>query len=57
MAFGAICGNLTGMGIIEFTGWSLTNGVGYWPMFAVASSAYLLATGWVHLLVRSPVRT
>ena len=57
MAFGAICGNLTGMGIIEFTGWSLTSGVGYWPMFAVASSAYLLATGWVHLLVRSPVRT
>jgi ACS family hexuronate transporter-like MFS transporter len=57
MAFGAICGNLTGMGIIEFTGWSLTNGVGYWPMFAVASSAYLLATGWVHLLVRSPIRT
>jgi len=45
MAFGAICGNLTGMGIIEFTGWSLTSGVGYWPMFAVASSAYLLATG------------
>jgi ACS family hexuronate transporter-like MFS transporter len=57
MAFGAICGNLTGMGIIEFTGWSLTSGVGYWPMFAVASSAYLLATGWVQLLVRSPVRT
>lgn len=57
MAFGAICGNLTGMGIIEFTGWSLTSGVGYWPMFAVASSAYLLATGWVHLLIRSPVRT
>lgn len=57
MAFGAICGNLTGMGIIEFTGWSLTSGVGYWPMFVVASSAYLLATGWVHLLVRSPVRT
>jgi MFS transporter, ACS family, hexuronate transporter len=57
MAFGAICGNLTGMGVIEFTGWSLTNGVGYWPMFALASSAYLLATGWVHLLVRSPVRT
>ena len=57
MAFGAICCNLTGMGIIEFTGWSLTSGVGYWPMFAVASSAYLLATGWVHLLVRSPVRT
>lgn len=51
MAIGAVFGNLTGMGIIEFTGWSLTHGVGYWPMFAMAASAYLLATLWVHILV------
>lgn len=51
MAIGAVFGNLTGMGIIEFTGWSLTHGVGYWPMFAMAASAYLLATLWVHVLV------
>lgn len=51
MAVGAVFGNLTGMGIIELTGWSLTNGIGYWPMFAMAASAYLLATLWVHVLV------
>ena len=51
MAIGGVFGNLTGMGIIEFTGWSLTHGVGYWPMFAMAASAYLLATLWVHVLV------
>lgn len=51
MAVGAVFGNLTGMGIIEFTGWSLTHGVGYWPMFAMAASSYLLATLWIHLLV------
>lgn len=51
MAVGAVFGNLTGMAIIEFTGWSLTHDIGYWPMFAIAASAYLLATLWIHLLV------
>ncbi len=51
IALGAVCGNLTGAGIIELSGWSLTNGVGYWPMFAICSVAYFLATAWVHLLV------
>lgn len=51
MAVGAVAGNLTGMGIIEFAGWSLTNGHGYAPMFAIAASAYLLATLWVHLMI------
>jgi ACS family hexuronate transporter-like MFS transporter len=51
VAAGAVVGNLAGMGMIEFTGWSLTAGVGYWPMFAISASAYLLATGWIHLLV------
>jgi ACS family hexuronate transporter-like MFS transporter len=51
VATGAVVGNLAGMGMIEFTGWSLTAGVGYWPMFAMSASAYLLATAWIHLLV------
>jgi len=51
VAAGAVVGNLAGMGMIEFTGWSLTTGVGYWPMFAISASAYLLATAWIHLLV------
>jgi ACS family hexuronate transporter-like MFS transporter len=51
MAVGAVFGNLTGMAMIEFTGWSLTHDVGYWPMFAISASAYLLATIWIHVLV------
>jgi len=51
VAVGAVCGNLAGMGMIELTGWALTSGVGYWPMFALSASAYLLATGWIQLLV------
>ncbi len=50
MALGGIGGNLTGTGIIELTGWCLTNGVGYWPMFAIAAGAYLTALLFVHLM-------
>ncbi|MEI6486218.1 MAG: MFS transporter [Sphingomonadales bacterium] len=50
MALGGVAGNLTGTGIIELTGWCLTNGVGYWPMFAIASGAYLTALGFIHLM-------
>lgn len=51
VAIGAVCGNLAGMGMIELAGWSLAGGVGYWPMFALSAAAYVLATGWIHLLV------
>jgi MFS transporter, ACS family, hexuronate transporter len=51
IAFGAVFGNLAGMGIIQFTGYALDAGIGYWPMFAVASVAYLLALGAIHLLL------
>lgn len=51
MAIGAIAGNVAGFGIQEVTGALLTNGIGYAPLFAGASVAYLLALGWVHLLV------
>jgi MFS transporter, ACS family, hexuronate transporter len=51
IAVGAVFGNLTGMGIIELTGWSLKEGIGYWPMFAMAACAYLLATLWIHIMI------
>ena len=51
MAIGAIAGNLAGFGIQEATGALLTAGIGYAPLFWAASGAYLLALGWVHLLV------
>ncbi|AOR80830.1 major facilitator transporter [Sphingomonas sp. LH128] len=50
-ALSSVAGNLSGMAMIEFAGWSLTNGHGYWPMFAVASVAYLAATLLLHLVV------
>ena len=51
MAIGAIAGNIAGFGIQEATGWLLTNGYGYAPLFYGAAVAYLLALGWIHLLV------
>lgn len=51
MAAGAVAGNLTGLGIIELTGWSLDNGVGYWPMFAISAGAYLAALLLIHLVL------
>ena len=51
MAIGAVAGNIAGFGIQETTGWLLTNGYGYAPLFYGASMAYLLALAWIHLLV------
>jgi ACS family hexuronate transporter-like MFS transporter len=51
VALGAVAGNLSGTAIIEFAGWSLAHGHGYWPMFAICASAYLLALGWIQLLL------
>lgn len=48
---GAVAGNLSGAGMIEFAGFSLSSGLGYWPMFAICASAYLLATLWVHVML------
>jgi MFS transporter, ACS family, hexuronate transporter len=50
MAAGGIAGNLTGTGIIELTGWCLSNGVGYWPMFAIAAGAYLSALAFIQVM-------
>ena len=51
VAAGAVGGNISGALMIEFAGWSMSHGHGYWPMFAVCGSAYLLATLWVHVLL------
>ncbi len=51
MAMGAIAGNLAGFSIQEATGWLLTNGHGYAPLFYAASGAYLLALAVIHVLV------
>ena len=51
IAVGAVCGNVAGMGMIELTGWSLTRGFGYQPLFLESAVAYLLATGWIHVLM------
>jgi ACS family hexuronate transporter-like MFS transporter len=48
---GAVAGNLSGAAMIWFAGWSLSNGYGYWPMFAICASAYLLALLWIHVML------
>jgi ACS family hexuronate transporter-like MFS transporter len=51
MAIGAVAGNVAGFGIQEATGRLLSGGFGYAPLFYGAACAYLLALGWIHLLV------
>lgn len=51
IAFGAVAGNLSGTGIIEFAGWSLDGGHGYGPLFVVCGSAYLLALLFIQLML------
>lgn len=51
IALGAVAGNLAGMGIIELAGWSLQNGHGYAPMFAICGGAYLAALAFIHLVL------
>lgn len=50
-AFGAFCGNLGGMAIVKIAGLVLAAGLGYLPLFLFASVSYLLALGWIHLLL------
>jgi len=51
IALGAVAGNLSGTGIIEFAGWSLTNGLGYGPLFGICGSAYLVALGFIQVML------
>ncbi|HEX8446069.1 MAG TPA: MFS transporter [Sphingomonas sp.] len=47
----AFAGNLAGMGMIEFAGWSLDRGHGYAPMLFICAGAYLAALLAIQLLV------
>jgi MFS transporter, ACS family, hexuronate transporter len=51
IAVGAIFGNLGGVLTNQFTGYALDSGLGYWPLFAFASVAYLLALLVIHTLL------
>jgi ACS family hexuronate transporter-like MFS transporter len=51
VAMGAVAGNLSGSLMLELTGWSIDNGHGYWPMFAICATAYLLALGFIQLML------
>lgn len=50
-AFGAFMGNMGGVAISLVTGAVLTAGLGYTPLFVFAAMSYLLAVGWLHLLL------
>jgi MFS transporter, ACS family, hexuronate transporter len=50
-SFAAFCGNIGGMTIIKGAGMVLTAGLGYGPLFAFAGLSYLLALGWIQLLL------
>ena len=50
-SFGSLCGNLAGMGIVFAAGEMLAAGYGYAPFFFVAAASYLLAIGWIQLLL------
>jgi len=50
-AFAAFCGNMGGVAISKIAGLVLVAGLGYGPLFAFASIAYLLSLGWIQLLL------
>ena len=50
-AFGSFSGNVGGMVIAKVAGLVLTAGLGYLPLFLFASVSYLLAVGWIQLLL------
>jgi MFS transporter, ACS family, hexuronate transporter len=56
-SFGALVGNLGGMTILYVAGVLLARGYGYLPLFLVASVSYLLALGWIQLLLPRLERT
>ena len=50
-AIGALFGNQAGMAILALAGWLLSSGYSYAPLFDLAACSYLLATGWIQLLL------
>ncbi|MBS0284658.1 MAG: MFS transporter [Proteobacteria bacterium] len=51
IGIGAFAGNLSGMAMIEFAGWSLDNGHGYMPMMLICAVTYLVALTVIHLIL------
>jgi MFS transporter, ACS family, hexuronate transporter len=50
-AFGAFCGNVAGGLLVWFVGISLTAGYSFTPFFLFAAVSYLLALGWLHVML------
>lgn len=50
-SFGVFSGNIGGMLILKIAGMVLAAGLGYLPLFMFASVSYLLALGWIHLML------
>jgi ACS family hexuronate transporter-like MFS transporter len=50
-AFGAFCGNVAGGVLVWVVGAALTAGYGYTPFFIFAAVSYLLAIGWLRLVM------
>jgi MFS transporter, ACS family, hexuronate transporter len=55
-AFGAFAGNMGGALIQLVTGAVLKAGLGFTPLFVFAAASYLLALGWLHMLLPRIVR-
>ncbi len=55
-AFGAFMGNMGGAAITKITGIVLTAGYGFAPLFLFAATSYLIALGWLQLLMPNIVR-
>ncbi|MDB6043481.1 MAG: transporter [Gammaproteobacteria bacterium] len=47
----ALFGNLSGMVVLQAAGWLIGGGYGYGPLLGLAAVSYLLALGWVRLLL------
>ena len=47
----SFCGNLCSIGMIQFSAFSLAQGWGYAPMLAICASSYLIALGFIQLLL------
>lgn len=50
-SFGVFSGNIGGMLILKIAGMVLAAGFGYLPLFMFAAVSYLLALGWIHLMI------
>lgn len=47
----AFCGNLCSIAMIQFSAYSLGHGWGYAPMLTICASSYLIALGFIQLLI------